>query len=280
MTTLIGIAANTDQRAIAIPCLTHAEAGKLSQAEYERTLAVLESLAGDDWTQPTYCTEWTVREMVAHLAGAVTGSTSFGEFRRQNLTNPYLKQVKDPVDGINRLQIEERAGQSNAELVAEFRRSGQIAVRNRQNLPWLVRNLRAPMGPELGLTRLEYLMDTLYPRDQWMHRYDICTATGKKMVVTPEHDGRIVALVVLDIARKLQKRPDQRSLALQLAGDLPADYVLGNASTPECTLAIDVFDFNLRASGRISSEDALKRSTVAGDVSAATWFLANMQVVY
>ena len=102
--------------------------------------------------------------MVAHLAGAVTGSTSVGEFVRQNMTNPYLKEVADPVDGINRLQLEERAGKSHAELVAEFRTNGQVAVRNRQRLPWVVRQLRAPMGPALGLTALEYLLDTLYPR--------------------------------------------------------------------------------------------------------------------
>lgn len=190
------------QKAIDIPACTHAEAGKLSQVAYERLLALLETLQGDEWQQPTYCTEWRVLDMVAHLAGSVTGSTSFAEFKRQNVSNPYLKD--DPINGMNKLQVEERADKSTAELITEFRQNGQIAVNNRQRLPWLLRKIRVPMG-ELGFASFEYLMDIIYPRDQWMHRYDICAATGKKMVVTAEHDGRIVALVLRDIAQKLRK---------------------------------------------------------------------------
>lgn len=280
MTTLTGTAAAPERSVTSIPPLTHAEAGTLSQTEYERTLAILEQLSGDDWVQPTYCTAWTVRDMVAHLAGAVTGSTSVGEFVRQNMTNPYLKEVTDPVDGINRLQLEERAGKSNAELVAEFRTNGQIAVRNRQKLPWAVRKLRAPMGPALGLTALEYLLDTLYPRDQWMHRYDICAATGKKMVVTPEHDGRLTALVVRDIDRKLKGQLGQRSLALRVAGAIGGEYVFGPASDPDCTLQMDVFDFHLRASGRVTVEEAARQAVFGGDRAPGEWFLGNMEVVY
>ncbi|MDV7393032.1 maleylpyruvate isomerase family mycothiol-dependent enzyme [Arthrospira platensis SPKY1] len=260
------------------PC-SHAEAGQLSQTEYERVLALLETLSGDDWEQPTYCTDWNVRAMVAHLAGAVTGSTSLAEFWRQNISNPYLKQFKDPVDGTNKLQLEERADKRTAELVAEFRQNGQIAVANRRKLPWLVRKIHLPMG-SLGFASFEYLMDVIYPRDQWMHRYDICAATGKKMVVTPEHDGRIVALVILDIAKKLRKLRAGRTVLLQLTGPLPAEYLFGAAATPDCTVAIDYFAFNLAASGRISSAAARLKAAVSGDDNTAAWFLQNIEVPY
>lgn len=267
------------QNASAIPASTHAEAERLSQLEYERVLAVLEQLSGDDWQQPTYCSAWNVREMVAHLAGAVTGSTSFSEFRRQNISNPYLKEFDDSVDGTNKLQLEERADKSSAELVAEFRQNGQIAVKNRQKLPWLVRKIHLPMD-SLGFASFEYLMDVIYPRDQWMHRYDICAATGKNMVVTPEHDGRIVELVVLDIAKKLKKLIDKRSIVLQLTGAHDAQYRFGNPTTPDCIVTIDFFDFNLRASERIDSATALQQATIDGDRDVATWFLQNIEVAY
>jgi uncharacterized protein (TIGR03083 family) len=279
MTALIGIETQAGQSALQIPRLTHAEAGPLSQTEYERTLAVLESLAGDDWVQPTYCTEWDVRAMVAHLAGAVTGSTTVAEFLRQNVTNPYLKEVDDPVDGINRLQIEQRAHKTTDELVAEFRHNGQVAVHNRHKLLWPVRKIRLPMGT-LGFAPLEYLLDTIYPRDQWMHRYDICAATGKKMVVTPEHDGRISALVLLDIAKKLKGQMDQRSVSLQLTGEITGEFRFGRPSTLDCTLEMDIFDFNLRASGRITVEEALQRTVISGDRATGIWFLSNMEVPY
>ena len=279
MTTLTNMGAKTEQLAAEITPLTHAEAGRLSQVEYERTLTILESLEAGDWGQPTYCTAWTVRDMVAHLAGAAAGSTTFAEFMRQNVTNPYLKQVSDPVDGINKLQLEERAARTTAELVAEFRQSGQIAVHNRQKLPWIARKIRLPMGT-LGFAPLEYLMDTIYPRDQWMHRYDICAATGKPMVVTPEHDGRITALVVLDIAKKLRKDLAQRSVVVQLRGEIEDEFRLGGPQTSDCRIEMDFFDFHLRASGRISAAEATKRTTIGADQASATWFLHEMEVPY
>ena len=82
---------------------------------------MLEALDGDDWQQPTYCATWTVRDMVAHLAGAWAGWSSWAEFRRQVIQNPYLNETGQQVDGINKRQILDRAERTPAELVAEFR---------------------------------------------------------------------------------------------------------------------------------------------------------------
>src|SRR5438309_24550 len=38
--------------------------------EYRRLGALLEELPDDEWHTPTDCSEWDVREMVAHLVGA------------------------------------------------------------------------------------------------------------------------------------------------------------------------------------------------------------------
>jgi uncharacterized protein (TIGR03083 family) len=263
------------QKASDISSVAHVEAGKLSRTEFERVLVVLESLEGDDWRQRTYCTEWTVREMVAHLAGSMTGSTSLSEFLRQNVRNPYIKEAKNPVDGTNRLQVEERASKSTAEIIDEFRQSGPIAIRNRQKLPWLVRQIPIPQVGNFG-----YLMDIIYPRDEWMHRYDICAATGKKMVITPEHDGRLLDLVLLDIAKKLKKQLAGRTIVLQITGALSRTYQFGNKAEPDCTLEIDLFDLHLRASERISTEEAVRRTAVSGDKTTAHWFLSNATVLY
>jgi hypothetical protein len=47
--------------------------------------------------------------------------------------------------------------------------------------------------PGLGTTTLGYLNDTVYTRDVWMHRIDICRATGRALKLTAEHDGPLVA---------------------------------------------------------------------------------------
>lgn len=280
MTLSIGFTAVARRHVADIPKLTHAEARELAQREYEQVLSLLQMLEGDDWQQSTYCTEWNVREMVAHLAGAVTQWSSFAQFRHQTMQNPYLKEFDEPIDGINKLQVVERADTAPAELVAEFRQNGPKAIENRQKLPWPVRKIVHLPFPPLGRKSFEYLADTIFPRDQWMHRYDICIATGKKMTVTAEHDGRIVALVMRDIADKLKKQLSERNIVLRLIGTHSTDYQFGNKATVDCEIEIDFFDFNLLASGRIGPEETIERTVIAGDRATALWFLNNLEVPY
>lgn len=267
------------QPAETVPAVTRDEAAALAQTEYERLLALLETLSGDDWRQPTYCDAWDVREMTAHLAGAVTGWSSLGDMLHQTVRNPHLFKLEEPVDGINKLQVEERAADAPAELIAEFRRNGPRAIANRRKLPWLLRQIRMPLGVT-GVGSLAYLADTIYPRDQWMHRYDLCAATGKPMKLTAAHDGRMVALVMRDVARKLRKARWGRTVALRLTGVAGGDYLFGPGSTPDCAIISDQFDFNLRASGRLSVEAIWPHLTVNGDETAARSFLASCEVLY
>lgn len=280
MAAIMGAREMMVQQADEIPGPGHAEASRLAATEFQRVLALLESLEGDDWTQQTYCTEWTVREITSHLAGSVTASTGLNEFRRIYPSNPYLKEMDNPADAANRLQVEERSAMTPEQVVDEFRRNGPIAIRKRSRLPWLVRAIPLPMGPGIGLKSVGYLMDVIYPRDEWMHRYDICAATGKKMVVRAEHDGRIVALVVEELAQKLRRELKQRSVLLRLSGEAGGDYQFGPGTEPSCSIEMDVFTFALRSSGRITVEEMAGRMRIEGDRGVADWFLANLDVPY
>lgn len=262
-----------------IPAVSRHEAMAVAQEEYRRLLNLLESLNGRDWAQPTYCTAWDVKALTAHLAGAVAGYSSISAFLHQSVKNPYLRDSAEPIDGINKLQVEERAGNTTVELVNEFRHCGPQAVKNRFRLPWLLRQIPLPLPP-VGRKTVGYLMDVIYPRDQWMHRYDISAATGREMVVSEEHDGRILDLVLRDIAHKLQNGLRGRCIELILTGSIHREYRLGEKPQPDCMVTLDVFAFHLLASGRIPPEDAQERAGVSGDQSAAAWFLQNLEVVY
>jgi uncharacterized protein (TIGR03083 family) len=266
------------QDARAIPALTHDEAGELAATEVARVLALLESLTDADWSQPTYCSAWDVRAMTAHLAGACAAFASWAEFRRQMMGNPYLKTEGMMVDGINRRQIEDRADRTPDELIAEFRTVAPKAVRTRYKLPWVLRKLPIPFGPPLGTAPVEYLTDVIYPRDQWMHRYDICAATGKTMVLTPEHDGRMVALIVREAAPR-RLGADVPTVELALTGPAGGVYRLGQGA-PFCRIELDACEFCLRASARITAEDALARVLVEGDAAAAAGFLAGAEIPF
>lgn len=265
--------------ALNIPKMTHSEAVALAVVELERVIALVESLEDEDWTQPTDCTEWNVREMVAHLAGALAASASFAEFKRQMMQNPYMKEMPQQIDAINRVQVEDRAERTPEQLLAELRDVGPKGLRTRARLPWLVRNIRLPLGV-LGLAPIGYLTDTIYTRDQWIHRVDISRATGKPMPMTESHDGRIVALVIYDLARKLKGKLDGKTIDLHLTGALELAYRFGSGSSPDATVTLDLIEFNRLASERITPEAALEHTAIMGNTETGKWFIHNCQVAY
>ena len=266
--------------ALAIPRLTHAESGRLASAELERVLVVVDALTEEDWRQPTDCTAWTVREMVAHLAGSCAAFASRAEFVRQMVRNPYLRTEKVLVDGINRRQVEDRAGKSTTALVAELREVGPKAIWNRQRTPWVVRQVPIPLGPPKGFGSLGYLLDTLYPRDEWMHRADLCRATGRPLAIAPAHDGRISALVLRDLAQNHQRNGDRATVDLVLTGPLGDAYRYGQGVQPDATLVLDGLQFHRLASGRITPAQAREIATIEGDETVAHRFLENCAIIY
>jgi uncharacterized protein (TIGR03083 family) len=261
-----------------IPPLTKEEAGQLARVELGRVIDLLEQLAGEDWEQATDCTEWNVKQMAAHLSGACAGHASWGEFRRQYVTNPHMKLREDKIHGVNRRQVIDRAGQAPAEHIAELKAVGERAIRTRQRIPGIIRAIRAPLQP-LGVVPVRYLLDTIYTRDQWMHRMDICRATGHDMHMTHAHDGRLMDLVAADMATKLNgKLPG--TIELHLTGPIDLSYRFESQPEPYARVTIDIMEINRRASGRSTSAEAQAASEVMGDVELGHWFLAHCEVGY
>lgn len=252
------------------------EAADIATRELNCVLDVLDQLAGDDWEQPTDCTEWTIRDMTAHLAGACAGWATWRDFRRQLMMNPYMRKLDVPVDAINKRQLEDRAGRTPSELVAELRRVGPKAIRNRKNLPFPMRMVRIDAKPMPGKMSMAYLADVIYARDQWMHRMDICRATGKTLVIDPEHDGRLMDLVMRDMT---ETPVGNLPVIIHVTGALNASYQFGE-SRAESEIDIDFLTLNRRASGRISPDEAAASCTIRGDRALALEFLSNCDVLY
>jgi uncharacterized protein (TIGR03083 family) len=73
----------TAQVADEIPAIKHREAMKLTAAENARFLAQISGLTDDQWTAPTDCSRWTVRDIVVHLVASAQAQASPVEFARQ-----------------------------------------------------------------------------------------------------------------------------------------------------------------------------------------------------
>ena len=177
-----------------------AEAKVLALEEFRRYAALCASLTPEEWAAPTDCTLWDVRKMSLHVLGAADAQASVKEFVHQFTKGTRLaKEIEDShhfVDGVNELQIRERAQLSNAELVAQLQAVGPKAVKGRWGTPPPMRYLPIPIGPPVGWKPLKYLLDVGFTRDVFAHRIDICAALGRDMELTPEHDGRLIADMV------------------------------------------------------------------------------------
>jgi uncharacterized protein (TIGR03083 family) len=172
-----------------------------AEEEYRRLGALLTELSDEEWHRPTDCDEWDVRQVVAHLVGAAESTARIRELARQRRLGRRLRPGAADVDGMNAVQVAERAGSTPAQLVAGLADAGARGIRARSRIPAPLRAVPLPFGPPLGTRPLGYLTDRIYTRDAWLHRVDIARATGRPLLLTPEHDGRIVADVVAEWAR-------------------------------------------------------------------------------
>ena len=267
----------------AIPPLTHREAMSMAKLEFERFLALVTSFSEDDWEKPTVCTLWNVRQVVAHVTGACASYAHWSEFKRQSnpkIQRPYRAQGLSFLDSMNQIQVDDRASSIPTALIDELQIVGPRALSTRARIPLVVRALRMPLPALGGIVPIGYLTDLIYTRDMWMHRLDLCRATGREMVMTPEHDGRIVALVVRDLEKKLATKLRTTSIVYHLSGNIGGMWQLGAKVSPAATIHIDTLDFNLLASGRLTPEKAESCASIEGDSALAREVLNHTNVPY
>ncbi len=258
------------------PSATAHESEALLRVEFERFVSLLESLDPQDWNKPTACTAWSVRDILAHQAGSYASGTSYKELIHQYTSIPKRGQL--PEDAINIIQLADRKGKSPAELIAELRRVGPLATRKWAHQFQLIKLVTIPHAVT-GSLSLRHLMLVIHSRDTWMHRLDICRATGRKFEQTAEHDGRIVALVMRDIAKVLAKNTSERSVVFELSGIAGGLWKMG-AGDPASTIQMDGLDFNIYASRRSGYEEARTKATLTGDVKFGEMVLKNTMALY
>ena len=228
------------------------EARVLAEVEFQRFAEQCALFTPDDWARPTDCTAWTVRDVALHVLGAAEAQASVMEFARQFVRGlPVNRQIDSHhwVDGINELQIRERRNLSNAELVAQLTAVGPTAVAGRWGTPAPIRHLPIPFGPPVGWVGLWYLLDVGFTRDVWAHRIDLAVAAGRPMVLTPEHDGRLVADLVAEWAA-IHGQPFE----LVLGGPAGGAFTQGVDGD---RVDIDALDFVRTVSGRLPGTGVL-----------------------
>ena len=228
-----------------IPPIDHQEAMDLQAAELDRAIEFLRSLDPDDWSTQTVCPDWDVRRMWLHVLGACEAGASMRENTHQMLAaRKRRKELGVSLEaGLSGVQVAEREALSPTELIERLQTIAPKTVKGRSRTPRPMRAMKIAIdAPVVEKWALGYLIDIIYLRDAWMHRVDTAGATGRELVLTREHDGRIVADVVAEWARR-----HGQPFTLELTGPAGGSFTAGNGGEPT---AIDAVEFCSLLAGR------------------------------
>jgi uncharacterized protein (TIGR03083 family) len=225
--------------------LEHDEAMALAQTEYERLLALVDEVTESDWSRPTDCAGWDVRAVLGHLLGMLELQADREEMARQVGTAAETARRTGGLrlDALTALQVEEHAHLATEQLRQALHEAAPRGLAARRALSEQQR--ATPYSSELpgeGMWTLGYLYDVIHTRDPWLHRVDICRATDRELVLTPEHDGRIVADVVTDWAPR-----HGQPFTLVLSGPAGGSFVAGHEGA---RIELDAVEFCRILSGR------------------------------
>lgn len=226
------------------PAMEHDLAMRLAAAEYQRFADLLDRLTPEEWTARTDCPGWDVRAMAGHAYGMTRMAASLLEQRRQMAAAH--RRPGDFLDALTGYQVEKYAGLDNTTLGAVYRASAAKAARARGRIPSFIRSRTSKPGYTINgvheFWSLGFLTDTILTRDPWMHRVDICRATGEMMVLTPEHDGVLVADIVDEWIGRHGEPVD-----LVLTGPAGGQWTVGSGAS---RIEMDAVEFCRTLSGR------------------------------
>ncbi len=235
-----------------VPISRRDDAGEVALAAYQQLFDLLDGLSPSDWTSETECSGWQVKDMVAHMLGAAQANASLRENARQQLWGVRHRREYggNPLDATNAQQISGHGQLSPDDLVSALRAAAPGAVKGRMRLPAIARAVTVPLstrGSASGMPRsvnLGRLVNVIYSRDVWMHTIDIARAVNRSINAELPVNGRVVADVVAEWARRHGQPVD-----LVLTGPAGGRYrsTGGEAATP---IELDAIEFCRIVSGR------------------------------
>jgi uncharacterized protein (TIGR03083 family) len=234
--------------------ITHNEAMAITAVENQRFADHLRRLTAEDWTRPTDCELWDVKDVVAHIVGSAAGQASPPEFARQVLRGrPLRREIGAQYwwDGMNEVQVRERADHTSDQLIAEWDFRSERALRSRTRLPRAISSLPLLGLPApVGRQPLRYLFDIGFTRDVWAHRIDIAVATSTSFEQDASHDGRLVADLVAEWSGT-----HGESFILELTGPAGGTYISGSGGEQ---VSLDAIEFARIVSGRGTGTGVLR----------------------
>ncbi|HEY5358452.1 MAG TPA: maleylpyruvate isomerase family mycothiol-dependent enzyme [Streptosporangiaceae bacterium] len=231
--------------------LDRAAAMAAAATEYARAEALLGSITAGQWGLPTDCPGWDVRAIAGHVLGMAQMIATVPELGRQQMAaqRGAKKTGQAMIDVLTALQVAKNADLSPADLVNALHRIAPQAARRRRRMPGFIRSRTMPGAITVGSNEerwtFGFLFDIILTRDPFMHRLDICRATGIPVQATAAHEG----VIVDDVVREWAGRHG-RPYTLILSGPAGGSWAGHGEQISGEQISMDAFDFCRSVSGR------------------------------
>lgn len=223
------------------------EAERLSSHMARELIDLVSDLSPEEWSSPTDCDLWSVRDHIAHQVGWHEAVLSFPELMRQfGGAVRRTRELGNVIDAQNQVQVDARRGLATDELVSNLERTYGDAATRRRKLGGLLGWIPAYSSYLGGWINVSYITDAIFPRDIYMHRVDIARATGRELRLgDPEH--RLIEDIVRDWFGRTKE-----NVRLVLTG--PAGGTYESAGEPAVTFTADAVEFTRMLFGRAGRE--------------------------
>lgn len=242
--------------------------------------ALCGELSDAEWSTPSLCPGWEVRDVVAHLAGI------------EHALSGWAPSADDPPPFNEIAGYMERARSwTAAELVADL---SDVLTRRRAELISMVdATFEAVSWTPVGVQTYGRFM-AVRNFDFWVHEQDVRVPLGR-----PGHLHGPAAEMALDEVRlswgyiigKRANIPEGRSVKIVLTGPLTGELsavVDGRAravdrlDNPDATVTTDSLTFMLLACGRIDPSEPIEQGkvTCAGDNAVADQLARNLRFTF
>jgi hypothetical protein len=183
------------------------------------------------------CDDAELDEVVADAAGQLAAQRVLGGHQ----------QGVGAVGGQGDVGGRGRVGLSPAQITEQLAAIAPATIRGRARIPAPARHhvkLKVD-GPVHETWTLGYLTDTIYLRDLWMHRIDAARAARQPAELTASHDGRIVADITAEWARRHGK-----PFTAELSGPAGGTYASDPADPAAEHISMDAVEFCRTLAGR------------------------------
>jgi uncharacterized protein (TIGR03083 family) len=254
--------------------------------EWEAIASLGVQLRPEEWSLPSECPAWTVRDLVAHMIGTERSLLGEPAPPRPAVVAPH---VRNEVGASNEAWVDARRTVAGADLVAEF---AEVTARRLADLRAWPAERFDEVGPSpVGMVPYREFM-AVRVMDCWVHEQDIRFATGR-----PGHaEGPAATIAMARIASAMPfvvgrraGAPEGASVRFEVRdpGARRIDVVVRDGRAvvaddlggePTATLAMDGEAFWRLGCGRISGADARAGglAEVGGDDALAERVLGSM----